>query len=365
MNKFKNSLYVVSFLALIFSSCESGQNEVIENSNKIESSNNKIQSVEVINPHKRSFVAEVLISGTAQPNQKVTIYALESGYVQSIQKDIGDNVRKGDIIAELKNPELVRNYEGKKAYFISKRANYERLKAVYEKTPSLTPLKMVEEAEAEYLALTAELNALQERLNFLQIKAPFNGKITKRLVDNGALVQSGLNQSSPQGIVELQQLNPIRLTIPLPESDLAAIDIGDSVKITFPELPMAEFYATVSRTSGSLDPASKTMQVEVDIKNSNELIKPGMYAKALMQISSRDGVLSLPVTAQMIIKNQPFVLLVKEDKVIQVPLRKGLSNKDYFEVLNSEINENSLIIIMGKGLVQPGQSVNPILKSEK
>ena len=103
----------------------------------------------------------------------------------------------------------------------------------------------------------------------------------------------------------------------------------------------------------------------VDIKNSNELIKPGMYAKALMQISSRDGVLSLPVTAQMIIKNQPFVLLVKEDKVIQVPLRKGLSNKDYFEVLNSEINENSLIIIMGKGLVQPGQSVNPILKSEK
>ena len=366
MDKIKNSFYLVGFIVLIFSliSCDSEQNVLGENSEKTNTNSNKIQSVEVVKPIKRSFIVELLISGTAQPNQDVIVYALESGYVHNIYKDIGDNVKKGDIIAELKNPELTRNLEEKKAFFNSKKANYERLKSIYDKTPSLTPLKMVEEAEAEYLSLTAELNSIQDRLNFLLIKAPFNGKVTKRLVDNGAIVQSGLDQSSPQGIVELQQINPIRLTIPLPESDLASVDVGDSVKITFPELPFDEFNVTVSRTSGSLDPASKTMQVEMDINNSNEIIKPGMYAKAHMMISSKVGVLSLPITAQSIMKNQLFVSIIKDGKVEKIPLRKGLSNKDYFEVLNSEINENSLIIIMGKGLVQSGQSVNPILKNE-
>ena len=366
MDKIKNSFYVIGFIVINFAliSCESGQDISDEGAEKANSNEIKIQSVEVVNPTERSFVVEILISGTAKPNQSVVVYALESGYVESIYKDIGDNVKKGDVIAELKNPELTRDYEQKSAYLNSKKSNYERLKSIYDKTPSLTPLKMVEDAEAEYLSLTAELNSIQDKLNFLTIKAPFSGKITKRLVDNGALVQSGLTQSNPQGIVELQQINPIRLTIPLPESDIAAIAVGDSVKISFPELPLGAFNVSVSRTSGSLDPASKTMQVEIDINNSSEIIKPGMYAKALLQISSRVGVLSLPVTTQSIEKNKPFISIVNDGVVEQIILRKGLSNKDYFEVLNSEINENSLIINMGKGLVQSGQTVNPVLNRE-
>ena len=89
-----------------------------------------------------------------------------------------------------------------------------------------------------------------------------------------------------------------------------------------------------------------------------------MYAKALMQISNREGVLSLPVTAQWIFQNQLFVLIVNDNKVERIPLRKGLSNKDYFEVLNPEITGNSLVIVQGKGLVQPGQIVRPVVKSE-
>ena len=367
MNKIKNSFYVLGIIVLNFAlnSCGSDQNLPNETEQEINSNKIKIQSVEVVKPIKRSFVVEILISGTAKPNQSVVVYALESGYVESIYKDIGDNVKKGDVIAELKNPELTRRFEQKNAYLGSKKSNYERLKSIYDKTPALTPIKMVEDAEAEYLSLIAELNAIQDKLNFLVITAPFNGKITKRLVDNGALVQSGLTQTNPQGIVELQQINPIRLTVPLPESDVASIAIGDSVKVTFPELPLEQFNVTVSRTAGSLDPASKTMQVEMDINNSNEFIKPGMYAKALLQISGKAvDVLSLPLTTQIIKKKKVFISVVNDGKVEQLVLRKGLSNKDYFEVLNSEINENSLIINMGKGLVQAGQSVNPVLNKE-
>jgi len=351
-------------ITLFLSSCGAEEQGATNSKTNIASDKKKMQSVEVIKPKQRSFIAEVLISGTAKPNQKIIVYAMVSGYIKKINKDIGDLIRKGEIIAELENPEIIGRYNEKKAQLEARKTNFERLKSIHEKTPALTPLQLVENAEAEYLSAKAIVNVLKNRINFLQIRAPFTGRITKRMVDHGALVQSGLTEDNPQGIVEIQEFNPIRLTIPLPESDIAAIDKGMAVTVTFPELTGESFQAVVSRTAGALDPASKTMQVEVDIKNPNGFIKPGMYAKANMQISNRKGVLSLPVTAQWIYQNQPFVLIVNKDKVERVPLRKGLSNKDYFEVLNPEITENSLVIIQGKGLVQPGQIVKPVIKSE-
>lgn len=364
MRTIKHKYIVVGLLAasLFISSCSRGQQDESGSTTDAVSENNKIQSVEVVKPQKRSFIAEILITGTARPNQKVTLYAMESGYVRNIFMDIGDMVSKGEVVAELANPELVRQYEQKKAQLKAKKSIYERLKSIHEKTPAITPLQLVENAEAEYFSVNASLNAIKDRMNFLSVKAPFTGRITKRLVDHGALVQSGLTEDNPQGIVELQEIRLIRLTIPLPESDVTAIEKGMDVTVTFPELPGESFQVKVSRTAGALDPASKTMQVEIDIDNPNGFIKPGMYAKVLMQISRRDSVLSLPVTAQWIFQNMPFVLIVKDGKVERVPLRKGLSNKDYFEVLNPEITESALVIVQGKGLVQPGQIVKPVLK---
>lgn len=364
MKPIRHKNIVVGLLAasLFISSCNRGQQNGSGSTADAASGNNKIQSVEVVKPQQRSFVAEVLITGTARPNQKVTIYTMESGYVQNIFMDIGDTVRKGEVIAELANPELVRQYEQNKAQLKAKKSIYERLESIHEKTPAITPLQLVEDAEAEYFSVEASLNAIKDRMNFLSVKAPFAGIIAKRFVDHGALVQSGLTEDNPQGIAELQEISPIRLTVPLPESDATAIEKGMDVTVTFPELPGESFQAKVSRTAGALEPASKTMQIEIDIDNPNGFIKPGMYAKALMQISRRESVLSLPVTAQWIFQNQLFVLIVKDDKVERVPLRKGLSNKDYFEVLNPEITESSLVIVQGKGLVQPGQIVKPVLK---
>ena len=367
MKTIKSKYIIVGMLTSLFfmSFCSVGQQNSVGSTSEAISENSKIQSVEVVKPQKRSFISEILITGTARPNQKVTLYAMESGYVQNISIDIGDMVSEGEVVAELANPELVRQFEQKRAQLTAKKSIYERLKYTREKTPAITPLQLVENAEAEYLSANASLNAIKDRMNFLLVKAPFTGKITKRLVDHGALVQSGLTEDNPQGIVELQEISPIRLTIPLPESDITAIEKGMDVTVTFPELPGESFQVKVSRTAGALDPASKTMQVEIDIDNPDGFIKPGMYAKALMQISRRESVLSLPVTAQWIFQNQSFVLIVKNDIVERVTLRKGLSNKDYFEVLNAEINENSLVIVQGKGLVQPGQTVKPILKIKR
>lgn len=366
MKTIRHKHIMIGILAsvLFISSCSRGQQNGSGSTSDVMSKNNKIQSVEVVKPQRRSFVADVLITGTARPNQMVTIYAMESGYVKNIFVDIGETVHKGEVIAELANPELVRQYEQKKAQLKAKKSIYERLKSTHEKTPAITPLQLVEDAEAEYLSVEASLNAIKDRMNFLSVKAPFAGIITKRLVDHGSLVQSGLTEDNPQGIVELQEIDPIRLTIPLPESDVAAIEKGMDVTVAFPELPGKSFKAKVSRTAGALDPASKTMQVEIDIDNPDGFIKPGMYAKAIIRFTSRENVLSLPVTAQWIFQDRPFVLIVNGEKVKRISLRKGLSDKEYFEVLNPEITESTLVIVQGKGLVQPGQTVKPVLRIE-
>jgi len=364
MNPWKNKdvfilTLVVGFL-LVLSSCKRADSQ---SSQTVIKKTEKTQTVEVVHPSSNSFEAELLITGTAMPNQIVLLHAMESGYVKSIKKDIGDIVKKGDLIAELENPELYRLNQKLKAQLDAKKAIYDRLQKTYDQTPDLTPMQLLEEAKADYIGAKTELDVINDRQNFLLVTAPFNGVVTKRLVDNGALIQSGIANTNATAIVELQEINPIRLTIPLPESDASSIKKGMETQVSFPELYGESYTAKISRTANALDFASKTMQVEIDIPNKGYKIKPGMYAKILIKTSNRKNVLSLPVTAQILYEDEPFVLLVKNNIVQRVRLRKGLENKDFFEVLNADIGKEAQVIIQGKGLVKQGQQVTAIEKS--
>jgi len=353
------SIAVFAVLLTTLISCNNQEKETEQTS-----TNDKIQKVEVVKPKQRSFTAEVSITGTARPNQIVTLYAMESGMLMQMRKDIGDKVRQGETIAVLGNPELQQQQIKWQAETKAKKANYDRLNSVYEKTPALTNIQMVENAEAEYLSAKANLDAVNNRIGFLTIKAPFSGTITKRFVDKGAMIQSGLSQSNAQALFELQEINPIRLTIPVPESDAVGIQKGMEVEVILPELSGNSLMAKVSRTSNVLDPMSKTMQVEIDLPNPDGKILSGMYAKVLLQINSRENILSLPMIAKVSHKNEDYVLAVVDGIVKRLPVKIGLSNQDYFEVLNDEITAETHVIVQGKSLVKPEQIVEPILKQE-
>ena len=204
------------FLLILFANCILGlnscQQDVNDSDNDIVEKNKKVQNVEVVHPSSRSFEAELIITGTAMPNQIVLLHAMESGYVKSIKKDIGDRVIKGELIALLDNPELFRRNQKLTAQLQAKKAIYERLKKTYDQTPDLTPMQLLEEAKSDYIAAKTELNSIIDRQNFLRVVAPFNGVITKRLVDNGALIQSGITNTNATAIIEVQE-NPRRITI--------------------------------------------------------------------------------------------------------------------------------------------------------
>ncbi len=327
-----------------------------------EKTQEKIQKVEVVHPTLHSFTEGSIITGSAEPNQHVMLYAMESGYLRSIKKDIGDYVKKGDVIAVLENPQIRANYNEKLAQLNGSKATFDRLKSIVESTPSLTPIQAVEDAETNYLSLKASVNALEERIGFLTVRAPFSGIVTQRFLDNGALIQSGLTQSNPQALVEIQDIHPIRVSIPLPSKDLASSLQGQEVSISFPELHVDPIKATITRSSGVLDAMSKTMEIQIDVENKDGKIKPGMYAKVQFLDAVSEQAISLPIQTKSSDKKGAFIMLVENDQVKKIDLKPGLSNKEYFEVLNSEVNENSLVIIKGQGLVKDGQSVEPIMK---
>ncbi|WP_373495051.1 efflux RND transporter periplasmic adaptor subunit [Aquiflexum sp.] len=350
---------VFALLLSLLISCDREKNEADQTERQ-----EKTQKVEVVSPQQRSFTAEVLITGTARPNQVVTVHAMEAGMLIQMRKDIGDQVRQGETLAVLENPELEQKQLRLEAETKAKKANFDRLQSTFEKTPALTNIQMLENAEAEYFALLANLEAVKKQLSFLTIRAPFTGIITKRFVDKGALIQSGLNQSNPQALFEIQEINPIRLTLPVPESDAVGLRSGMEVEVSFPELSGQSWMAKISRTSRALDPKSKTMQVEIDLENKDGKIISGMYAKALLKIESRENILSLPVMTKISHKNEDYVLVVDAGTVKRIQVKTGLRNQDYFEVLNTEISKDSQVIISGKSLVSEGQTVATQLKSD-
>lgn len=365
----KQTNIILSILCLLFIAF--GCNYSIENEVTIQGDESVLQqkvntsSVEVVQPSYHSFISRTVITGVAKAYRKVMVHPMESGYVQSIGKDIGDFVYANDAIAVLYNPELLREAEKLKAELIAKKAVYERLNSIQENTPSLSPVQQLEASKAVYLSTQADLNAINDRISLLTVKAPFTGRITKKMVNVGDLVQSGINNSGTKPLVELQQTHPIRLTVTVPESDASFIKVGLLSQINFPELPNGNYTEKVTRTAKVLEASSKTMQVEIDIANKSEAILPGMYAKVTMELSSRDNVLSLPSKTKTMIDDAPHILVVDNGIVEKIALEIGLENANYYEVLNSNINDSTLIISRGKSLVKTGNKVYPVLKKSE
>ena len=215
----------------------------------------------------------------------------------------------------------------------------------------------VEKAEADYESTKAQLNGLQSQINFLQVKAPFSGVIVNRFVDKGAIIQSGLTNPNAMPLFELQDLQPIRLTIDVPESDAVLIDKKTKSEITFPELPKSKFTATVSRISYGLDETTKTMKVEIDLPNTDLRIRSGMYAKVNIRQNGHKDALSVPNEAIGNIKGQSFIYLVKNGKVQKVEVKTGLRDEKFTELLIGEIRQTDSIVVQGKEFCSDGALV--------
>jgi len=332
---------------------------------------NQVPMVEVVHPQKRIFNSQLSITGTLMAHQEVKLYAMESGFLRDIYKDIGDAVKRGEVIARLENPELSEELKMAEAYLKQQQAlhdakekRYQRIQSIYEQTPDLTTVEDLEAAEAQALSskaamdqAAAQLEALRKRSQFLKVRAPFNGIVTNRYVHPGALIQNGIQHPQATPVVDIQDIENLRLVAAFPESDVRYLSLKETVSIEFPELPGKSLRAPISRMAQALNPETKTMRTEIDIPNPKLELKPGMYARIQAPLSSQTETLAVPTMAITAIKNQTFVYKVAENNVILTPVKLGLEDKYFIEILSAELTEADLVIVKGKGLISDGMKV--------
>jgi RND family efflux transporter MFP subunit len=382
-----------ALVALGLSSCDGGRN--------VKASAEQAVTVGVTGVVKKTVSRQITLSSELVPFQEIDVYAKESGYVQKLDVDYGTHVKAGQTMATLEIPELqaqmqqdqaeIKNaidqvsradHELKRydAQYNALHLQYTRLNEVFETQPGIVAQQEVDDAQGKDLAAASQvdagkaaLEAAQSQLaaaraklvhdetlfDYSRITAPFAGVVTERYANLGTLVQAGTSSSTQaMPIVRLSQDDLFRLVIPIPESYVRYIRIGDPVNVHVPSLNRT-FPGKVARFSVDVRADTRTMHTEVDVPNPERVMMPGLYAEAEVGLDQKDNVPTVPLQAVSHQGNKTTVFVVNRDgEVEERTVELGLQTTTDAEVL-SGLSEGEQVVVSDRSGLKPGQRVHP------
>ena len=317
--------------------------------------------VAVTSPRRGDIHRFVTLPRTLRANQQVTLHAKVAGYLKSITVDTGDAVKAGQSLGELEMPELVAERASHEAELRIAQAEAERVKAARAKAPDLITPQAADAAEARLALAQAALGENETLLRYSRITAPFDGVVTRRYVDPGAFVPAATAGTNPAAaaIVTIMDYSTIRARVAVPEIESARIQIGQPVVLTTESIPGRTFRGKVSRHSGALDEATRSLHVEADFPNPDLTLRPGMYASIKIGVEHHTGALLVPAAALVREKAAGFVFTFADGKAAKVPVKYGFNDGTNAEILDG-LAENARVIIPGKVALVHGQPVTPV-----
>lgn len=340
-----------------------------------------------------------------RPYEQVELHAKVAGYVKAMYVDVGDHVKTGQRIADLEAPEMM--LEAAQTDAALKRAEvdvqraradlqraeaqehvrkvaFDRISAVVKTRPNLVAQQdiddandRVQESDAQLAAAKAAVAAAEEQvqvataakdrdatlLSYLHIVAPFTGTITKRLADPGAMIQAGTASSvQAMPVVQLSEEDVLRMVLPVPESVVPRVRLNAPVEVRVDALKRV-FQGRVSRFTSELDTATRTMQTEVDLKNPDGVIKPGMFGYATIALEQRNEVLAIPVQA-LASRTAPITVLVvgPDQRLHDRQIDIGMETPDRVEV-KSGLREGDMVVVGARADLRAGMPVTPKLQA--
>jgi RND family efflux transporter MFP subunit len=204
----------------------------------------------------------------------------------------------------------------------------------------------------------AQQQQMSSMADYSRITAPFNGVITWRYADTGALIQAGTSNAGSAPVVKIAEISILRLRLPVPESLAPYVHSGDSANIHIGALNRT-LEGKVARSTIALDPATRSMQVEVDVRNTDGSLSPGMYAEVSLNIRRAGDALVLPINAVYRDGNASMVYVVNSlNKVERRNITLGVTTANRAEIL-SGLREGEQVIIANQASFQPGEVVTP------
>jgi RND family efflux transporter MFP subunit len=350
--------------------------------------------------------SSITLSGAFRPYQEVDVHAKVAGYIQHIYVDVGDKVKDKQTLAILEVPELNAQVAGANAdiqrsedgihqaeqdvkraesTYTAYHAAYTRLKQASAARPGLIAEQELDdsmakdhEAEAQVGSARAALAEARSRLTmakatmdryasleaYSRITAPFSGVVTKRYADTGALIQAGTasdTQSMP--VVRLAEWSRLRLVVPVPESAVPDLQLGQAIDVVVPALGRT-FKGKVARYADSLNEDTRTMHTEIDVENKNNTLVDGMYAETTLVLHQKNDVLTLPIQAVKRTGTNGSVFVVdKHGTVVERSIKLGVDSGARIEV-TSGVSDGDQVIVGNLSAVQAGQHVRPKLVAQ-
>ncbi|WP_434110768.1 efflux RND transporter periplasmic adaptor subunit [Paraburkholderia caffeinilytica] len=269
-------------------------------------------SVSVVTPRPAPAVNELLLPGAVTPFAEASIYARTSGYLAHWNTDIGAKVKSGQTLATIDAPDLDAQLRQARADEATAQANFDFAKTTAQRWQEMLKTQSVAQQDADTkvsdmearraMLASAQANVahLAELVSYEKITAPFDGTITVRNVDVGSLVTAGGTPGTPGMSGELfhiQQTGVLRVFVDVPQNDAPYVTPNTGVYLSAQQYPGRQIAARVARTTGSIDPTSRTLRVEIDVDNKDGALMPGAYVQVHLQLQSTTPALDLPVSA--------------------------------------------------------------------
>jgi RND family efflux transporter MFP subunit len=350
---------------------------------------------------KKSLGRHITLSSELVPFQEIDVYAKESGYVNKLLVDYGTHVKAGQVMAILEIPELeaqlqedqaeIKNAANQvsraqheltryQAQYKALHLQYTRLNEVFESQPGIVAQQEVDDAQGKDLAASSQVDAGQAALessqsqlsvakaklahdqtlyDYSRITAPFAGIVTERFANLGTLVQAGTNSSTQaMPIVRLSQDDLFRLVIPVPESYVRFIRVGDQVDVRVPSLNRT-VPGKVARFSVDVRKDTRTMHTEVDVRNPDHVLVPGLYAEADLTLEHREDIPSIPLQAVNHEGDKTTVFVVNTNNELEDrPVTLGLQTATDAEVV-AGLREGEQVVVSDRSGLKVQEKVVP------
>ncbi|HQU09457.1 MAG TPA: efflux RND transporter periplasmic adaptor subunit [Opitutales bacterium] len=316
------------------------------------------RTVGVTKVTRQNLFRAIELSAEFQAYDQAVLYAKVAGYLKEINFDIGDRVLKADKIAVIDVPELDARLASCKAAYEIAKLDYDRINGVRQSCQGLVAQDRVDKANAECEVAKANYEHALTFKEYSTIVAPYDGIITKRFVDAGAMIQLGTDSRiQPIAVVEIADNKRLRLIFPVPESVVARVNVGDCISVKIQSIDK-RFEGTVARTASRVDKSTRTMEAQADVYNPALLITPGMYATVTIVVDKRSQVLALPVQA-IVSGEAPYVWLVNDcNQIERRPVALGLKTPDWVEITHG-LSEGDLVVYGNTSAIVQGTRVHP------
>lgn len=320
------------------------------------------QYVTTVHPVPSAEGSRINLPGTLQGFIESPIYARSNGYLLHWYKDIGSRVKKGDVLADIDTPEVDQQLAQVIAARRQTAASLDLTKSSVERWEQMRQRDVVSQqelderksayaqAQANLAAADAEVARLQNLTAFKRIVAPFSGVITRRNVDVGDLIAPG-SGNSPNALFILSQTDPLKVYVYVPQTYAGFIKAGQPVEVTQSEIPGHVFHGKIERSAGAIDAATRTLQVEVRLPNSDGGLLPGAYVQVALP-GGPTKTLTVPVNALLFRAEGPRAAVVGEGgKVRLQPVAIGQDFGSTLEILSGIQATDRLILNPSDSLV--------------